>query len=166
MSESSSILITGTHRSGTTWVGRMLAQHKKLVYIQEPFNPSTPRCVMGYSVPYYYQYIKSLPENEIEKLEQALREMLQFRYCGVANNYRLHYAVRVGFKKWILNYKNRKKQLIPLVKDPLALLSADFLYHRFQCKPICMIRHPLGFCSSLKKLGGISHSIILLNKKT
>jgi len=153
MSRNASILITGTHRSGTTWVGKMLARHKKLVYIQEPFNPSTPRSAMGYSISNYYQYINALPKNEIEEIEQALKKMLQFRYYGVAKNYKMHYALRVAIKKWMQNYNNRKKSLTPLIKDPLALLSADYLYHKFQCKPICMIRHPLGFCSSLKKAG-------------
>src|SRR5262245_50878268 len=32
------ILITGSHRSGTTWVGRMIASHPRVVYLSEPFN--------------------------------------------------------------------------------------------------------------------------------
>ena len=33
------ILVTGTHRSGSTFVGRMIAAHPKVVYVSEPFNP-------------------------------------------------------------------------------------------------------------------------------
>ena len=32
------ILVTGSHRSGTTWVGKMLAATGSVGYIHEPFN--------------------------------------------------------------------------------------------------------------------------------
>ena len=35
-----SILVTGSVRSGTTWVGRMLCLSKEMGYIHEPFNPA------------------------------------------------------------------------------------------------------------------------------
>jgi len=35
----SPILVTGMHRSGTTWVGRMLAASREAVYFHEPLNP-------------------------------------------------------------------------------------------------------------------------------
>ena len=36
------ILVTGAHRSGTTWVGKMLALAPGVAYVHEPFNPRTP----------------------------------------------------------------------------------------------------------------------------
>ncbi|HUH21151.1 MAG TPA: hypothetical protein VLZ09_04715, partial [Gaiellaceae bacterium] len=33
------ILVTGAHRSGTTWVGKMLALAPGVGYVHEPFNP-------------------------------------------------------------------------------------------------------------------------------
>src|SRR5882672_1880226 len=33
------ILVTGAHRSGSTWVGRMIARSPTIRYIHEPFNP-------------------------------------------------------------------------------------------------------------------------------
>lgn len=32
------ILVTGSHRSGTTWIGQMLSQDKNTMYVYEPFN--------------------------------------------------------------------------------------------------------------------------------
>ena len=32
------ILVTGSHRSGTTWAGQMLATAPGIGYIHEPFN--------------------------------------------------------------------------------------------------------------------------------
>lgn len=33
------ILVTGSHRSGSTWVGRMISASPEVFYIHEPFNP-------------------------------------------------------------------------------------------------------------------------------
>ena len=32
------ILVTGAHRSGSTWVGRMIATSPRVTYLHEPFN--------------------------------------------------------------------------------------------------------------------------------
>jgi hypothetical protein len=34
----SPILVTGAHRTGTTWVGKMLAASPQVAYISEPLN--------------------------------------------------------------------------------------------------------------------------------
>jgi hypothetical protein len=44
------------------------------------------------------------------------------------------------------SYRNRL-----LIKDPLALLSAGWLYERYGIRVVCMIRNPLAFVGSLKK---------------
>ena len=38
MSAGRPILVTGSHRSGTTWTDKMLALSSQVVYFQEPFN--------------------------------------------------------------------------------------------------------------------------------
>ena len=40
--ERSPILVTGLPRSGTSWVGKMLAASGELVYVNEPLNPQHP----------------------------------------------------------------------------------------------------------------------------
>jgi len=42
------------------------------------------------------------------------------------------------------------KNIRPLIKDPIALFSAGWLYKRYNVQPIVMIRHPAAFCGSLK----------------
>jgi len=37
------ILVTGSHRSGTTWVAKMIANSPSVGYIHEPFNPTIYR---------------------------------------------------------------------------------------------------------------------------
>jgi hypothetical protein len=48
------ILVTGAHRSGTTWVGRMLALVPGVEYIHEPFNPVGPAGICNARFDHYY----------------------------------------------------------------------------------------------------------------
>ena len=34
------IIVSGIHRSGTSWIGKTLSSSKHNFYINEPFNPS------------------------------------------------------------------------------------------------------------------------------
>jgi hypothetical protein len=36
------IRVTGIHRSGSTWVGQTIAQSPDVIYIAEPFHPTSP----------------------------------------------------------------------------------------------------------------------------
>ena len=51
------VLVTGAHRSGTTWVGRTLAHHPSCVYVHEPFNVSDPNQAFGYRVAAAFYYV-------------------------------------------------------------------------------------------------------------
>src|SRR5512138_3977947 len=71
------ILVTGAHRTGTTWVGRMLAADPQTAYISEPLNVLHRPGVMRAKVKYWYIY---LTEENGEAYLPALRETLAFRY--------------------------------------------------------------------------------------
>ena len=58
------ILVTGGHRTGTTWVGKMLAASGEAAYISEPLNVLHRPGVMSTPVRHWYTYI--CPENEAE----------------------------------------------------------------------------------------------------
>jgi len=53
-----------------------------------------------------------------------------------------------AIKRNILRHLNQQRILI---KDPIALFSAGWLYRRYKLKVVCLIRNPLGFVGSLKK---------------
>ena len=59
------ILVTGAHRTGTTWVGQMLAAGG-LAYVSEPLNVLHRHGVMSAPVKHWYTYITS--ENEADYL--------------------------------------------------------------------------------------------------
>ena len=72
-----SFLVTGAHRSGTTWVGRMLGADSQTAYISEPLNVLHRPGVLRAKVSRWYQYI--CEDDEAEYLP-AFEELLDFRY--------------------------------------------------------------------------------------
>ena len=57
------ILVTGAHRSGTTWVGKVLCASGEAAYISEPLNLWHRPGIMGAPVAGWYTYITD--ENEV-----------------------------------------------------------------------------------------------------
>ncbi|HFQ91935.1 MAG TPA: hypothetical protein ENK29_03550, partial [Chromatiales bacterium] len=73
------ILVTGSHRSGTTWVGRMLTVSPALYYVHEPFNPSHPpgAGICNIRIKTWFKYITE--ENQQEYL-RPIQDMLDGKY--------------------------------------------------------------------------------------
>jgi len=145
------ILVTGAHRSGSTWVGRMIARSPAVRYIHEPFNPDAfepgicaarfereftyvcaengesyqndLRCCLGFK----YRFGKALPQ--VHTLSRAVRSI---RDCA-----------RFAISRW--------RRARPLLKDPHAVFSAEWLARTFGMDVVVLIRHPAAFVGSIKK---------------
>ncbi len=140
------ILVTGAHRTGTTWTGRMLALRPEVGYIHEPFNPVVDRR-LRFVRPYTYV----CAENQDGYVE-ALRDMIEFRY-PVVDELRRHVRARTlsGLVENVgAAWRRRLARARALVKDPLAAFSAEWLANRFGMQVVVLVRHPAGFASSLK----------------
>lgn len=145
------ILVTGAHRSGTTWVGKMLATSPQVGYISEPLNLWHRPGVMRAPVKYWYTYICA--DNEDEFLP-ALRETIDFRYhpwlelTSLRSTKDLLRMARdvAGF------VTGRLLRQRALLKDPFALFSAPWFSDRFGSHVIIIVRHPVAFVSSLVRL--------------
>ena len=145
------ILVTGSHRSGSTWLGKMIALSPEVGYIHEPLNPISNRTgKFKLNLKNWYQYVEDLP---IDKAYQAYKQTLSFNYSisdelNYINNWRdVARLIRdfSAFKWYSLTGKR------PLLKDPFALFSADWLSENFDLFIIVLIRHPAAFVNSLKK---------------
>ncbi len=146
------ILVTGAHRSGTTWVGTMLAASGEAAYISEPLNVLHRPGVLRAPVRYWYTYICA--ENESDYLP-ALQETLSFHYHPWAEIKSLRSrkdVLRMGrdLGNFTLGWVRRKR---PLLKDPFSLFSAAWFAQRLGCQVVITVRHPAAFASSLKRLG-------------
>ena len=149
--ESRPILVTGAHRSGTTWVGRMLSAHPQLAYISEPLNVWHRPGVMSAPVAKWYTYV--FEGNEREYLP-ALRAMLAFRYRIGKEIVALRSfkdVLRMGRDLWGFLVARAWRQR-PLIKDPFAVFSAAWFARRLDCRIVITVRHPAAFASSLKRL--------------
>ena len=145
------ILVTGAHRSGTTWVGKMLAASPKVGYISEPLNIWHRPGVLRAPVKHWYTYI--CEENEDQFL-LALMETIRFRYHMLAEIYSLRSVkdfLRMGrdARTFLTGWVRKQR---PLLKDPFAVFSAPWFSERLGCAVVITVRHPAAFTSSLMRL--------------
>jgi hypothetical protein len=157
------ILVTGSHRSGTTWVGKMLAASSAIGYIHEPFNLTHRPGICTAKFPYWFTYVTE--ENEAPYYE-ALKKTLAFRFDIRAELPAIQSFRHVG--RMLKNYKNfslyRYRQATPLMKDPIALFSSEWLARTFDMSVIVLIRHPAAFASSISRLNWTHNFSHFLNQ--
>jgi len=146
------ILVTGIHRSGTTWVGKILALDREVTYISEPLNVLHRPGVMRIPIENWYTYI--CDDNEKCYLD-AITETLEYKYhlgreiLSLRSGKDALRLVRDG-SRFLSGRVFRRR---PLVKDPFAVFSSGWFASRLGCQVVITIRHPAGFVSSLKRLG-------------
>lgn len=153
------ILITGAHRSGTTWVGKMVACHPRVMYFSEPFNPEHH----DNPVSQWWHRVTAVDEDlwraylrPFCELRFSWRDQRQDHAAGLWQ--RLRRSMGYARRRW-RGYR-------PLIKDPIALLSADWLERQYNAQVVVLIRHPAAFASSIKRLGWLTPAGHLLRQPT
>src|SRR3989339_1293252 len=130
------ILIAGLHRSGTTWLAKMLSLPWEVKYISEPFNPNTGLKVFTDWMVYISEanQAKYLPE-----IEKPFKFRGKFRFNLPALKY------------WATGLVlGQKRVLIKGVGG--AVYSAEWLVKNFDLEMLGIIRHPAAFYASLKRM--------------
>jgi hypothetical protein len=127
----------------------MISAAPHVVYIQEPFNPNINGGVNPKPFKYWFQYI--CEENSKEYIS-ILDGIIRYQYAlgaNIAGIRNIRNAARVirdqGLCLWHKINGDR-----PLIKDPIAFFSAEWLYKKYNMNVLVVIRHPAAFCSSLK----------------
>jgi hypothetical protein len=159
----SPILVTGAHRSGTTWVGKMLALSRRIGYISEPLNRWHRPGVMRVPVKHWYTYI--CPDNEAEYFP-AFQETVQFNYHPweeLRALRSLRDVLRMG-RDGSTFFRGRIFHQRALLKDPFAVFSAPWFTQRLGCQVVITVRHPAAFVSSLVRLEWPFEASDLLNQ--
>ncbi len=126
------ILVTGSHRSGTTWVGKILSLAQNVEYANEPFNPK-------FGLRFFKTWFKYIKEDK--EAEKEIQKLLQFK-----GNFRFNLP---ALKYWSNRFSQNK---VVLIKDPIACFSSDWLSSRFNIPVLVIFRHPAAFYASLKRL--------------
>ena len=150
MAQPAGILVTGSHRSGTTWVGRTICASPEYAYIHEPFNVDYAPVLQAIRLDKAFTYV--CEENEgrhIDWMRRRLRFEVGARAALGAVVERPRSAAFVA-AEMIRQMVWRLRRRAPLMKDPLAFFSAQWLAERFDLKPVVMIRNPVAFVGSIK----------------
>jgi hypothetical protein len=145
------ILVTGAHRTGTTWVGKMLAASPQVAYISEPLNVWHRPGVLRTPVSKWYTLICT--ENEVQYLP-AFHDLLGFQYglwCEMRSLRSRKDFLRMG-RDFSIFLRGRLLRQRPLIKDPFAIFSTPWFAERLGCRVVITVRHPAAFASSLKRL--------------
>lgn len=156
------ILVTGSHRSGTTWVGRMLDQSTTTYYLGEIFNPDYERLERA-DLMHSFHYIPAV-KGKNHNLYEPMLKTLTYEYD--------YNWPRAGIKKFLPRKRSFFKHTYkyfglprPIMKDPIAVFSAEWLAHTFDMSVLCLVRHPAAFAYSLKKVNWDFNFKTLLNQQ-
>jgi hypothetical protein len=148
----SPILVTGCHRSGTTWLASLLAASPGIAYIDEVFNLDhriPGACAARF--PHWYMHLTE--ENGREYVRPLGRTLgFHFDWANAARTLRTPRRLRRAPATAARFRAARRRQLRPLLKDPLAFFSAEWLAQTFGMQVVVMLRHPGAFAASLKRL--------------
>ncbi|NER51575.1 MAG: hypothetical protein F6J92_34020, partial [Symploca sp. SIO1A3] len=117
------ILVSGSHRSGSTWVGKMLALCPSVGYINEPFNLGHRQHHPGIcsaKFDYWFTYITDENESIFYK---DIKDTINFSYKLKEELQAINSLKETG--RMLLDYFNFSRYRLanarPLVKDPIAI---------------------------------------------
>ncbi|MCB0738400.1 MAG: sulfotransferase [Bacteroidetes bacterium] len=141
------ILITGAHRSGSTWVGQVLAKAPRCGYLHEPFNPIYPQ---NRKAAFNKWFLHIGHHNELI-YRTPVSNILKWKYDAWAKlgDTRSRFKRLMWLKYNWIYAKNRGRQVI--MKDPIALFSTKYIVEEFGSKALILVRHPAAFAYSLKR---------------
>lgn len=128
-----SILVAGSARSGTTWLGDFIAAQIPCRIMFEPFNPDLVREYRDF---YYFQYMR--PERQNNELYAFSRKV----FTGEIRN------------RWIDHQNEQLRPHYRLIKEIRANLMLKWLHGNFTEVPIIfLLRHPCAVVLSRMELG-------------
>jgi len=146
------ILITGAHRTGTTLMGKILALDPGITYVSEPLHLGHSRGVLSQPVENWYSYIC---DDNGAPFENAFQKTIHFKYqlwmaIQHSRNWRAAGKVVRDFPIFLTSRLLKRRALL---KDPFAVLSVPWFISTLDAQVVIMVRHPIPFVSSLKRLG-------------
>jgi len=127
----------------------MIALHPSVAYINEPFNIQHTPIVCKAKFDHWFTYICEINEKEYLK---DIEECIQFKYPlydAAKSITSLKDCAKLA-RDYILTLQHRATHKRALMKDPIALFSAEWLTRRFNMDAIILIRHPAAFVGSIK----------------
>jgi Sulfotransferase family len=149
-----SVLVTGMHRSGTSWLGHMLCAGKQFINVPEPLNVLNRQTILPSRVRHWYTYITDKNDHLYLRF---YRDALAFRPHPIQDVKRMRFGsprdpIRIP-KRWASFLLGRVQNRRLLLRDPFAVFSIAWFLGRLDCEIVVIVRHPVAVVSSLKRLG-------------
>lgn len=156
------VFVTGVIRSGTTFVGTVLSVPSEVDYIHEPFNPLCGIPGMNR----WYRYVRpSLETEEMQRYDELTQSI--FSYDLTLRSWypdedpwsRKAIKAIVGSRGpfYLRLAKLNPFHRAAIIKDPTGNLLSEYLYLCFKVKPVVVIKHPVSFIASLKRVNWWPH---------
>ena len=137
------ILLTGAHKSGSTWTGRVLAAAKHTGYHHEPFNLVHARY---WNIPtrYWFETVRMGMhfESHFKRYLSGFFGGSALPLIRISKNAK---GVLRGFRTALVNFNNTRL----VIKDPLALFATPWIAATFQPSVVILTRHPAAFVHSV-----------------
>jgi hypothetical protein len=124
-------------------------------YLWEPFSPLHRPGICDARFPYWFPYVSK--ENE-HAYARSVGDMLNYRYRPGAELRTVRTpkdAARMA-RDWRRFVAYGRRHAVPVLKDPIAVFSAEWLVETFGAEPVVLIRHPAAFAYSMVRRG-LSH---------
>ena len=156
------IFVTGAIRSGTTFVGMVLSLPREVDYIHEPFNPQCGIPGMNR----WYPYVRSsLETEEMQGFHTLTQSIFTYDLTLRKNIPRNDPPLRKLTKQLIGSRgpfylrlaKSNPWHNAAVIKDPIGNLLSEYLHTHFGVKPVIIVKHPVSFIASLKRVNWWPH---------
>lgn len=145
------ILVTGSNRSGSTWVGKVLSQDTKVDNIIEPLNINRIQRFKKVSINNWFLKVDDTAESQIN--QEAKKLFDYYMHTTWINFFKYAFQSYEGHNIFRSIKKKLRRTLKPvkLVKDPQALFSIPWLVSHYHIQPLVLIRHPAAYVLSIKE---------------
>ena len=148
------VLVTGMHRSGTTWLGEMLCTGGEFINVGEPLNILYRQTILRRRARHWYTYITEANEDEYLPY---YRDAVSFKMHPIHDIRRARLGsprdpIRIP-RRWMSFLLGRVQHRRLVIKDPFAIFSIEWFAERLDCHVVVIVRHPVAVVSSLKRLG-------------
>lgn len=149
-------IVSGIHRSGTTWLGRVLERCEDVAVLHEPFNKDVGLRGLPCWYPYLDEHGPVTPEQEI------VVKVVDSLWAGRARfiRWRLDSPPIKNFARTIFGSQSERRYCRALsstggrmlIKDPFALFLLRFLIYKYSVKAVVMVRHPGAHFMSMRRM--------------
>jgi len=147
------IIIIGSPRSGSTWIGHTLSAASNVHLVIEPFNPNRSLGLRLYRKIQWYEYITKENENLYTPF---LDGFVRYTRPGLRDLLRTD-RDRVMLSRYYLKNLAVRRRNCPqlLIKDPCMTFIAKWFVDRYGARVVMLIRHPAAFVQSMMERGWV-----------